>query len=108
MRWLDTLLGRLHRSSLLAQVADEIAAACLEPVCCRVQAHAASMSAAEARGYIRARAAAVVDPGVETAIAGRQQLRGSDRESLIQLVTQRLIRDVVGRIPGPTRRRRAA
>ncbi len=51
----------------------------------------ADMSNAEARGYIRARAAVVVQREVNLALSRERRLKPSDRQRLIGMVTDALV-----------------
>jgi len=78
-------LASAQRANHLAEVAIVIARRCRAEVLDRCERRAVQMSAAEARGYIRARAAAVVDPEV------RQTLRTDtvlDRTAAAELLDQ--------------------
>jgi hypothetical protein len=75
----------------LMRVAQRIAEQSLGEVSRRVNGLTADMSAAEARGYIRARAAGVVHRQVATAIRSDDRLRPADRARLINMATETLV-----------------
>ena len=94
----------------LPATADRIAACCQEGVWQRIGQRAASMRLAEARGYIRARAAAVVSVEVDRATAADAELSRDDAETLRRLtsevVVSRVIREMLNgrRRAGTTRK----
>ena len=63
----------------------------LSEVLQRVTALTSQMSPAEARGYIRTRAAKVVNREIAAAYAADQRLRPADRATLLSLVTDSLV-----------------
>jgi len=63
----------------------------LNEVLQRVTALTSDMSPAEARGYIRARAAKVVNREIAAAYAAEPRLRPADRTRLVALVTDSLV-----------------
>ena len=63
----------------------------LSEVLQRVTGLTSQMSPAEARGYIRTRAAKVVNREIAAAYAADQRLRPADRATLLSLVTDSLV-----------------
>ncbi len=63
----------------------------LDEVLQRVTALTPQMSPAETRGYIRARAAKVINREIVAAYAADQRLRPGDRTRLVSLVTDALV-----------------
>jgi len=94
----------------LSQIADEIAERCIETVWQRVQHQVATLAPAEARGYIRARGIAVVQPQLTSAAAQHEVLEHL-RPHLHTLAVESLIRRVQERVRkhvGQRQLRRAA
>lgn len=90
--------------STLPQIADEVADQCVEAVWQRVQYQVGTLAPAEARGYIRARGVAVVQPRLISASTRyevlehlRPQLHALALEALIQRVQGRISRTVLHR-----------
>ena len=88
---------RWTSQSTLPLIADDIAERCLEAVWQRVQHQVATLAPNEARGYIRARGIAVVQPQLASAAAQyevlehlRPQLHALAAESLIRRVQERV------------------
>jgi len=95
---------RWTSQTTLPQIADEIAEGCVEAVWQRVQHRAATLAPAEARGYIRARGIAVVQPQLISAAAQhevlehlRPHLYALTVESLIRRIQERVRKHVVHR-----------
>lgn len=86
MNWLSWFSAE----SKMIQVADRLAAMCQEQVWRIVQQHALTMTPAEARGYVRARAGLLVKQTVDAELASRRS--GHDREHLRDLTTERVVR----------------
>ncbi|MEO8493938.1 MAG: hypothetical protein ABI614_02635 [Planctomycetota bacterium] len=80
----------------LPQIADEIGDRCLESVWQRVQHQVAKLAPAEARGYIRARGIAVVEPQLAWA-AEQHEVLEHLRPHLYALAVESLIRRVQDR-----------
>jgi len=75
----------------LRGLAVRIAQRSLNEVLQRVTGLKYEMSPAEARGYIRTRAAKVVNREIAAAYAADQRLRSADRARLVSLVTDALV-----------------
>ncbi len=83
--------------STLPQIADEIADGCVEAVWQRVQYHVGTLAPAEARGYIRARGVAVVQPQLAL-VSTRHEVLEHLRPQLYALALEALIQRVQTRI----------
>ncbi len=88
---------RWTAKSTLPQIADEIADGCVEAVWQRVQYHVGTLAPAEARGYIRARGIAVVQPQLAL-ISTRHEISEHLRPQLHALALEALIQRVQSRI----------
>jgi hypothetical protein len=91
----------------LAETARQIADRSRQEVSQRVAGATSGMSAAERRGYIRARSAAVIHREVDQAMLQQPSLRAADRPALLQLATEAVTTVVASQLP-PARRRRVA
>jgi hypothetical protein len=90
MNWLSWKAW-MQAETKLAQLADQLAAACQEQVWGIVRQQALAMSPAEARGYVRARAGLIVKATVEEEIdRARQWEKSGDR--LRDLTTDQVVR----------------
>ena len=88
-------LGMRSRSEeRLAKLAKRVVERSRSEVTRRLLGLRADMSNSEARGYIRARAAVVVQREVNLALGREQRLRPSDRRRLIAMVTDALVNGV--------------
>ncbi|MBC8352345.1 MAG: hypothetical protein H8E66_10175 [Planctomycetes bacterium] len=67
MRMFQEIKQRWTSHTSLPEIAGEVADQCLEAVWQRVQHQVSTLSTAEARGYIRARGVAVVQPRLASA-----------------------------------------
>jgi len=93
MRFWDTVKRRVQPETTLIEVAEQLAERCFERVWQRVRGHLATLSAAEARGYIRARGILVLRPAVGEAVEQRSfsQAEGAALYALtVQAVSQRV------------------
>ncbi|MBX3414408.1 MAG: hypothetical protein KF708_17095 [Pirellulales bacterium] len=72
MQFWNWLFGRRH-AERIRTLADQLARECVSGVWGRVSRRAPSMSLAEARGYVRARAASVVQAAVRRELGGRDE-----------------------------------
>ncbi len=88
---------RWTSQTTLPRIADEIADGCMEAVWQRVQHQVATLAPAEARGYIRARGIAVVQPQL-TSAAARHEVLEHLRPHLYALAVESLIRRVQERV----------
>ena len=79
--------GEEHLQELAARIVQRS----LNEVLQRVTALTSEMSPAEARGYIRARAAKVINREIAAAYAADARLRPADRMQLVSLVTDALV-----------------
>ena len=78
------------RNEYLSAVAQRIAERTIDQVERRLSGLTPEMSAAEARGYIRVRAAAVVHRAVNRVVSQDRRLGTADRERLAQMTTELL------------------
>ena len=83
--------------SRLPQIADEIAERCVNTVWQRVQPQVQKLAPAEARGYIRARGIAVVQPYLVTA-STRHEVREHLRPQLYALTVEAVIQRIQARV----------
>ena len=104
MGLLQLIKQRWTSQTTLPQIADEIADGCVEAVWQRVQQQVSTLAPAEARGYIRARGTAVVQPRLASAAAQhevsehlRPHLYALTVESLTRRVQERVRKHVVHR-----------
>jgi hypothetical protein len=75
----------------ITDAARQIAARCQPELSQRVCGRFAGMSAAEKRGYIRARSANVVQREVDLALQWDRRLRAADRPTLLQMTTDAVL-----------------
>jgi hypothetical protein len=87
----------------LREVAEQIVQLSLHEVLQRVTGLTPDMLPAEARGYIRTRAAKVVNREIAAAQAADRQLRSVDRTRLAGLVTEALVAAVADQRRTPRR-----
>ena len=80
-------LAHLGFDSALRRQADQIAAACADKVSARLNGATPMASRDEARGYVRARAAIVINHRVAAARAVNPRFR----QQLIEMVSERII-----------------
>lgn len=85
------LLSFWKPAEQLNEIAQRVAERCQREVAQRVVGRTAGMSVAERRGYIRVRAANVVQRECDLALAANRQLRAADRARLVELATNALI-----------------
>lgn len=97
MHW-SNLLRRLSGAARLEEVADQSAARARHAVWDRVKKQVGGMGLAEARGYVRARSAAVVHREIDRALQHDASLRGADRARLVELTTFSLIRMIADQV----------
>jgi len=97
MRWLRFLLP-IRQDARLAELAGRIAARNRPDIWERVYRRARTMDMAEARGYVRARVAAVIQPEVELALARSPKLAGRQRLRLVCLATEAAVTDAVAQL----------
>ena len=94
----------------LPQIADEIAERCIDAVWQRVQHQVGTLAPAEARGYIRARGVAIVQPRLVLA-STRHEIIEHLRPQLYALTVEAVIQRVQRRVrenSGQRQLRRAA
>ena len=75
----------------LTEIAQQVAQRSQREVTQRVAGRTAGMSAAERRGYIRARSAVIIQRESAVALAETQQPRAADRAALVELATNAVI-----------------
>jgi hypothetical protein len=106
------LISRLRGDARIAQLAEEVADKSMSPVRERVEDQIAFLGVSEARGYIRARSAAVVRPMVDSLIAVHADVKPAWRSQLVERaadeVARRLLWEELGRRRETTPLRRAA
>ena len=85
------LLSLGNPTERLSGIAQRVAERSQREVAQRVAGRTAGMSAAERRGYIRARSAAVVQRECDVALAENRHLRAADRDVLVELATNAVI-----------------
>ena len=89
MRFLDDLFGRSERQ--VSALASDLAQRSAATVWQRVGHRVSTMTSAEARGYIRARAAEVIHAEVERLLQFEPGLRGWAHEALVAQATEGVI-----------------
>jgi len=98
MKW--TSIARITSSGWKVEramqiAADMLAQTAIDPVCCRLGATMSTMGAAEARGYVRARAALIIHRSVDAHLARDPQLPRATRAQLVKLTSDRVVRLVL-------------
>ncbi|HRX79141.1 MAG: hypothetical protein H6821_13110 [Planctomycetaceae bacterium] len=104
MRLFQLIKQRWLSQNTLPQIADEIADRCVEAVWQRVEYQIGTLAPAEARGYIRARGVAVVQPEL-VVLSARHEVREHLRPQLHALALEAIIQRVQSRISARTARR---
>lgn len=112
MQFWNWLFGRRH-AERVRTLADQLARECVSGVWARVYRRAPAMSLAEARGYVRARAASVVHSAVDRELARRgQHVWRPEPTLLVTATTDAVVRLVLKQVldtrPMPVTVRRAA
>lgn len=79
----------------VAEAANQLARRTESSVWQRVEHRLAAMSLDEGRGYIRARAAIVIDRQVDVLLAEQRQIAAKDRRALVDRATDVVIARVV-------------
>lgn len=90
-------LAHLGLDSALRRQADQIAAACADKVSARLNGVPPLASGDEARGYVRARAATVINQRV----AAARTVHPRFRQRLVEMVTERIIERFALRMLSP-------
>ena len=85
------MLSFWRPSERLTEIAQRVAERSQREVAQRVAGRTAGMSAAERRGYIRARSAVIIQRESAVALAETQQPRAADRAALVELATNAVI-----------------
>jgi hypothetical protein len=101
-----TIIAQLRGDARIADLAQEIADQSIEAVRDRVDGRISALGMAEARGYIRARSAAVVRPAVEAILRSSSDLKPAWRSQLVEKATEEVVRRLLWEEMG--RRREAA
>lgn len=78
----------------VARLTHEVTEQSREAVRARLGDHAMEMSLAEARGYVRARAAAVIHRVADAALADQRPLPAWARDQLVAQATDRVVQQV--------------
>jgi len=94
MDW-KRLLARFRRDEMLSELAGEIAHRSRAAVWERISHRAGRMGLSEGRGYIRARAAAVIAVEVDRALSTETSIDAGQRVALAQRATGRVVRLVI-------------
>ena len=87
LSWTNLVTGE----GKLVRAADRLAAGCQEQVWRAVQPKALTMTAAESRGYVRARAGLIVKHAVTAELARSSQFSAAE-DRLIDLTTEQIVR----------------
>jgi hypothetical protein len=90
------------------EFAEQLADRCEPEVSRRLAGLSSGMSTAEARGYIRTRAAVVINRQVNLMLRRESSLRQSDRVELIEFTTDLVVEQFLNQMPEPHRERFAA
>ena len=93
-----SFLARLFTSQRPEILADKVASRSRQAVWDRVSHRIHSLSGAEARGYIRARAAAVIEPEADRLIRKEGGRAASLREKILRDATESVIRLVIEQV----------
>ena len=106
-RWIDSFTGQQR---MVEDLTKRIAARCESGVWARIQDVATSMEPAQSRGYIRARAAVVIDREVQIATQSMTDIPESLVEQVRLSVSDAIVRKMVSAIATqhPAELRRAA
>lgn len=117
MLW-SNFVRHLSGAARLEEVAEHSAATARHAVWDRVRRQVGDMGPSEARGYVRARSAAVVHRVIDRVLKHDPSLRGAIRTRLVELTTESLIRAIADQVvfaqakpvatPVPVMLRRAA
>ena len=99
------LLSIWRPSDRLAEIATQIAGRSQDAVAERVSGRTAGMSAAERRGYIRARSAAVIHREVDKTMLQQPHLQADDRTALLQMATETVVTAVACETAAARKRR---
>lgn len=86
------LIAHLRGDARISELAEDLADASHAAVRERVSARLDALGIAEARGYIRARVAAVVRPAVDRLLASDSTLKRSWRTQLCERATEEVVR----------------
>ena len=89
MGWIDVLLPA-RRGRQVAMLARDVALRSRQPVRERLSADVAYMTQAEARGYVRARAAAVVQHQVDLAFAPATNVPPAERAEIVRTSSEQV------------------
>lgn len=107
---LTGLIAQIRPEARVMALAEQIAGDCRHAVWQRVGNRIVGMSQPAARGYTRARAAAVIDHEVDRAAAQRKRSGSTWRRKLVHYTTDAVVRmvmaqaQVVPAVATPTRR----
>ncbi len=85
------LLSLWRPTERLTEIAERVAERSQQEVALGVAGRTVGMSAAERRGYIRARSAVIIQRESDVALAENRQLRAADRAALVELATNAVI-----------------
>ena len=91
MNWFG-LFARQRDDHRLVAIAESVASRCRHLIWQRVGQRIPTMVPAEARGYVRARGAAVIQRHVDQALFNESRLKPSQQDRLIELATDAVIR----------------
>lgn len=97
MGLLQVIKQRWNSHITLPEIADNVADQCIDAVWQRVQCQVASLAPAEARGYIRARGVAIVQPKLARESV-EQEVVEQLRPQLYALTVEAVIRQVQLRV----------
>ena len=106
-RWIDSFTGQQR---MVEDLTKRIAARCEAGVWARIEATARSMEPAQSRGYIRARAARVINREVNLAMRRLTDVNATLPERVRESVSDVIVRKMIAAIAQqhPTQLRRAA
>lgn len=94
---LNELVARLRAGRELAAMALDTARRSQDAVWSRIEGHLPQMTSSEARGFIRARSAAIIWDAVDEVLWGRDARWQALRPQLIALATDEVVRLVHSR-----------
>ncbi len=94
MKWFP-LLGRLRTEKRLPAMAEEIAAHSRSTIWSRIVEAASEMSRNEARGYVRARSAEVIQEATDSYLREHGTLVSTLRAQLVELTTDVVVAQAI-------------
>ncbi len=97
MKWFP-LLGRVRTEKRLSAMAEEIAAHSRSTIWSRIVDATADMSRNEARGYVRARSAQVIQDAIDSYLIEHGNLVSTLRAQLVELTTNAVVAQAISEL----------